>query len=39
MKFSEVYRITRDAADDWFDPVLTVDTRVNRRAILTRFWG
>lgn len=28
MKFSELYRVTRDAADDWFDPVLTVDTRL-----------
>jgi hypothetical protein len=28
VKFSEHFRITRTASDDWFDPVLTLDTKL-----------
>jgi hypothetical protein len=28
MRFSEVFNITRTRSDDWFDPHLTVDTKL-----------
>lgn len=28
MKFSELYQITKESTDDWFDPVLNIDTKL-----------
>src|SRR5205085_8449590 len=28
MKFSDQFRISRSPADDWFDPILSIDTGV-----------
>lgn len=28
MKFSETFKVTREADDDWFDPVLSIDTKL-----------